>query len=1210
MTAGFHTLHHPLCFLTSKMLCVPINQPKSCIYRHSLFTIHYCLCPRSKLSITLRNKTIHLSVLQLMQLRLIYISMLLCFTGLTASAQTSNLRTKSIPATGTVVLDSLSIVPNTLYIRDIDTTFYAIDYVNAVLSWKKAAPGTFVTVTYRVFPLRFNKPVFRFSYDSVVGRFHAPAAVNRGGGADNTVFNFGNFTYNGSFGRSLSFGNSQDAVFNSQLNLQLNGYIGDSIEVAAAITDNNIPIQPDGTTQQLNEFDRILLQFRKTNWELNLGDIDLRQNNLYFLNFYKRLQGLSYMQKWNAGTRVKNESLVSGAIAKGKFTRYIFMGQEGNQGPYRLQGANNEFFFIVLAGTERVFLDGEMLQRGEDQDYVINYNTAEIIFTPRRMITKDRRIQVEFENADRNYLNSMLYANHATKLGNKLTVRVGAYANTDAKNSPINQSLNDQQKQFLSNIGDSIANAFYPSFALDTFSAGKILYKRIELPTGDSIFVYSTHPDSARYSLNFLFVGDNRGNYIPFFNGANGKVYQYVAPVNGVPQGSFEPAVFLVTPKQHQVYSIATEYAIDNNTIIRTDLGLSNYNVNRFSSKNKSDDVGFAGRFHLLQNRQLRASAKQYNLSWFTAYEWIDKNFKPVERLRSVEFGRDWGLNFVPAPATEHLPSAGIAITDEKNNKLQYDFTAYLRSDEYNGYRHTVAHKQMFGQFTTDNLLNLTFINTPADKGYFLRPALQLSRQFPQLKNHTVGTSYALEHQEIRHRSSDTITPASFSFQTISAFVRSDVSKLNKWAFTYFTRQDKYPLARDLVVGDKSNNYNLQAEIFANPRHQFRFNATYRELFVFNNTLSRQKRDNSVLGRVEYLINEWKGLVHGSVLYELGAGQEPRRDFSYFEVPAGRGEYAWNDYNNDGIPQLNEFEIALFSDQAKFIRIFTPTNQFVKANYTQFNYNITLNPRAAFKQITNAAEFITRFLLQSSLQTGKKEISTGAASFNPFKSELQDTSLVQLNSTFSNTLSFNRFSSKWGIDFTNVRNYAKALLTYGLETRELNDWILRARLNFFSAYTVELVQKFTTNNLYTPAFANRNYQITSVQTEPRLSYTWQTKIRLLTSYQLIHKKNAGIYGGEKSINHIFNLEGKYNILQSMNLNAKFSYHRINYSGNTNTTVSYILLEGLLPGSNTLWNIDFTKRLLNNLELNFQYEGRKPSQANTIHIGRASIRAIL
>ena len=87
---------------------------------------------------------------------------------------------------------------------------------------------------------------------------------------------------------------------------------------------------------------------------------------------------------------------------------------------------------------------------------------------------------------------------------------------------------------------------------------------------------------------------------------------------------------------------------------------------------------------------------------------------------------------------------------------------------------------------------------------------------------------------------------------------------------------------------------------------------------------------------------------------------------------------------------------------------------------------------------------------------------------------------------------------------------------------------------------------------------------------------------------------------------------KYNILQSASLQSKFTYTQISFSplANASSTVGYTMLDGLLPGQNLLWSLDLTKRLSNNLEISVEYEGRKPADTRVIHVGRASIRAIL
>lgn len=1152
----------------------------------------------------------------------------------------SNLHEKYIPVTrGRVAFDSLSVLPNAFLVKDVPDSAYVLDWVNASLVWKYPPPGKdSVLITYRDFPYKLNAVARRFNYDSVIGSFLVkPYDKDKDGNStEEDFFNFGNITYNGSFGRSISFGNSQDAVVTSNLNLQISGYLADSIEISAAITDNNIPIQPDGTTANLNEFDKVFLQFRKKNWALTMGDIDLKQNELYFLNFNKRLQGASFETTEQLAPHTTNRTLVSAAIAKGKFARNIFQGQEGNQGPYLLQGNNNELYFIVLAGSEKVYIDGQLMQRGEDQDYTINYNTAEITFTPNRLISQDARIQVEFEYADRNYLNVNLYLFDEANIGNKLKLRFGMFNNSDARNSPINQTLTPDETKFLAELGDSVQHAYYPVANVDTFSTGKILYKKVDtayknaagVVVHDSIYEFSTDVTQTLYSLAFSNVGPGYGDYIPDPSGINGAVYDWIAPVNGVSQGSYEAAQFLVTPKTQQVVSLGADYTVDKHTTVSAEVARSRYDVNTLSTIGKKDDDGSAAKFSI-KNQKMLAPSKGLQLTTTAGFEYVNKDFMPLEVLRTPEFTRDWGLSLAVNPATEKIFNASVQLTDKKFNSARYEIARYDRSDGFTGTQHNFTNRQTFLGFRLQDQLSLTtYDSSHRFNGYYFRPSFDISRKLSFLKNYVVGAGYSLEQNENKDKSADTLVATSYAFHTWEVYLKSPENGKNKWGISYKTRVNSYPNAGGLDVGDRSRTFNIFADLLKNPHHQFHVNATYREMTIsdsslaaktIDSTAAAQRGDKTLLARVEYILNAWKGVIRGNMLYEVGSGQQQKLGYTYLQVPAGTGQYAWIDFNKDGIQQISEFVPAQFQDQAQYIRVYTPTNEYIKANYNTFNYSIAVNPRMLVTPKSKAmTRFLGRFMYQSSLQLTQKQQASGLVEYDPFKAPLNDTVLITRNMILVNTLSINRTDPHWGLDLSNTQNGGKSLLTYGYETQQTSDWSLRTRINLNKAIAITGIFRkgFTQLNNSSSNFDSSNYNLDQFSIDPGITYTKGSNFRIGMDFKLTNKQNSILWGGQHYTSNAFSSDFKYNILQSTSIQGKFTMNAIFYTasqnGSTSTTspVSYTILEGLLPGKNYLWNLDFTKKLGSNLELSLQYEGRKAGETGIVHTGRAALRALL
>ena len=509
----------------------------------------------------------------------------------------------------------MSIVPGTVNITGLDSGDYVILLAEAklVVTSANVSYPSEIIASYKTFSFNFTEETRHkdsLLISSAVDRIYNPFQ-SRGGTNEDALVSLSGLEKRGSVSRGITVGNNQNLGVNSSLNLQLSGPLNERFSLLAAIADDNIPIQPEGNTQQLQDFDQVYIQVFDERNRFTAGDFQVLHNDGYFMRFNKKLQGgraESVFLPVKADTSKRITLDAGGAVSRGKFSRQTIQGQEGNQGPYQLRGAENERFIIVLSGTERVYVDGRLLTRGQENDYIIDYNTAQLTFTAKQPITKDRRIVAEFQYSDRNYARSMIYGNAAyqTKTGE---TRISFFSEQDARNQPLQQDLTDAQKDVLRSIGDSVDLAVAPAIDTVAFTENQILYALTDTQYFDpflndtldafDIFVYSTDPENARYALTFSEVSQGRGDYVFAENLAFGRRYQWVPPINGQPQGNYAPVVVLVTPKQRQMITVSGRYKISEKINAAVELAGTNTDVNTFSSADSEDDLGFGGKLTL-----------------------------------------------------------------------------------------------------------------------------------------------------------------------------------------------------------------------------------------------------------------------------------------------------------------------------------------------------------------------------------------------------------------------------------------------------------------------------------------------------------------------------------------------------------------------------------------------------------------------------------
>jgi hypothetical protein len=1132
-----------------------------------------------------------------------------------AFAQISSIHTiKVLPNQGdSLYLDSVPIIKESVSVSGFT---YGNDFElkGNHLIWKVDGVSDSIIVQYRVVDFRIT---YQHKDPEIIEQVFGENPFSYRPNKDGVKTSYGSLRTQGNVSRGIGFGNAQDVVVNSNLNLRLSGILASDVKVSAVISDENNPIQPEGNTQQIQDFDQVYITLEKGKSKITLGDF-LMQNSeeSYFVNFYKKSRGLQFTNQKD----FNQWEVISGgeaAISRGRFNRNRIEGIEGNSGPYRLSGTNGELFIVVIAGTESIYLDGKLLTRGEDHDYVINYNTGEVIFTPKILITRYSRIVAEFQYSDRNYARSVSHLASSATNG-KIKVYANFFNEMDLRSQPFQQSLEGfdsiQNKSAIDILNESGDNqAIFNNVKLqDQYNTNRIMYKKV-LVGLDEVYVYATDPseNTTFYEVFFSNLGDGNGSYIQAQTAANGKVFEYV----GVGFGNYEPLEVLIAPQKLNTFNVGFVRETKGNSF-GMEYVTSSLDKNTLSGLNDNDNTGFGFKVFRRTEQSFKDSSA-WKFKSNMNYELVSNQYQYVERYRSVEFDRRWNKVLTnPSslaqllPSFEHIANVSLRLEKGNENYIENNAALFNRPESFNGFSNITGGGVEYKGFKINSRFEILSSSLELDSvstgnNFY---SLQSSIEKPILTS-IVGAVYKLEQSSFLN--ADTTLKNSYNFDAMRVYFKSQEKQKLEYNLSIGRRVDRIPDLSEFIPSTIGRDASLSGSYISKKNNRIGLNTTYRQLKVDTATIS-DDLENKLQSRIELDFDIWKRFIKSRTFYQIGTGQEQRREFQYLQVQAGNGIYIWNDYDTNGVKTLNEFEIAsdLDRQRADYIKIYTPVSGFIATHSNKMSQTLELNP-AVFYNKSNKSKnkpLYTRFNSISSIILDRKVLPTQFANFiNPFEQSLNDTALINSSQNFRTTLFYNRGNAKYSLDYTYINNSSKVLLTNGFDTRKSFDHLVNVRVNLGRIITLS-GRAVVGDRLYLSQFFNsRSFNYTFIEAQPKIQFVFNNtyRIELRTKYYLAN--NAVLYGGEQSENIELGGEFKYTKAGKGSLKCGMSYVKVNYDGVASSTLGYELLRGLQNGNNATWNFGYQRTLANNIQVIVSYDGRKSEEAPVIHIGRVLAR---
>ena len=500
---------------------------------------------------------------------------------------------------------------------------YTVEYIAGIIYFDEPIPtGDSLTVRFQYIPLSLQS---RYSLHSPV-EDKSSFVRDKKPSEERTGYVSSDLTVRGSKGFSVETGYGAGGLSQS-LNLTITGDIVKGMKTSAHISDKSANT---GTSQRIEEIDRIYIEAKSENFKGTFGDFEFVESKSSLSGFSRKLTGLDLNYK-------SENYALKGAAAffPGEYSSVTLNGIDGRLGPYYLRDLGGREGIAVLAGSEKVYIDGIIQKRGSENDYTIDYEAGAIEFAPSKIITDQTRITVEYEIARQEFSRSFYTAGGRAEISPGLNVYAAFTQEGDRSDSPKSFELTDENRQLLEGAGDDrlsasrdgavyvgVGNGDYD--AVD--SSGVIFYRYVGSNIGD-------------YDVAFSFIGSNSGSYRPL----GGGVYEYA----GMNSGDYEPLILLPLPRVKRYGSLGSSYALDDSSFfVEAELFGSVFDKNTISKKDILSK-GWAGNLVTGFKRRLGGSSAFVGVLGRLRSISIDAVFPgkidPVERYREYDLQPESG---------------------------------------------------------------------------------------------------------------------------------------------------------------------------------------------------------------------------------------------------------------------------------------------------------------------------------------------------------------------------------------------------------------------------------------------------------------------------------------------------------------------------------------------------------------------------------------